>query len=113
MNKEEAKKLPKKINNSLVDTLSPYLKDPANYEEVQRQVVASVQTTCSHSDLLEYSKCPRCTEKMLERRKLLKKLGFKNPRQYMEWRKIHHEIKRRFPLVDWKKKKLLDVKDMV
>jgi hypothetical protein len=43
---------------------------------------------------------------MLDRRKLLKKLGFKNPSQYMAWKKIHTEIKERFPLVDWQAEKL-------
>lgn len=91
--------------------LSDYLKNPANYEEIQRIIINSFATTCSHGSPAEMAVCPKCTEKMLERRKTLKRLGFKNPAQYMAWQKIHTEIKARFPLVDWKKvnaQRLLD-----
>jgi len=88
--------------NPLIADLPEYLKNPANFAEIQKKIIASVQTSCTHSDVFEMAKCEKCTKKMLERRKLLKKLGFKNPRQYMEWRKIHEEVRRRFPLMDWK-----------
>ena len=88
--------------NPLIADLSEFLKNPANFAEIQAKLVASVQTTCTHSDVLEMAKCEKCTKNMIERRKLLKKLGFKNPRQYMEWRKIHLEVRKRFPLMDWK-----------
>lgn len=101
MNKEQAKKLPKKLP-SITDDLPEYLKDPANYEKVKKIIFDSFATTCSHSDILEFAKCKICSDKMLERRKTLKKLGFKNPRQYMAWQKTHEEIRHRFPLLDWK-----------
>lgn len=83
--------------------LSDYLKNPANYEEIQKIILNSFMTTCSHGSPAEMAVCPKCTEKMLERRKTLKKLGFKSPKQYYAWKKTHEEIKKRFPLVDWKK----------
>lgn len=88
--------------NPLISSLPEYLKNPANYEEIRKKILESIMTNCSHSDIQEFAKCPKCTEKMLERRKLLKKLGFKNPAQYRAWQKTHEEIKKRFPLVDWK-----------
>lgn len=98
---------PKKLDikpksDPLTAGLSAYLKNPANYEEVQKIIFNSFQTTCTHASPAEMAVCSKCTEKMLERRKTLKKLGFKNPAQYMQWQKIHREIKQRFPLVDWK-----------
>jgi len=93
--------------NPLLANLPDYLKNPANFETVQKQILATILTTCGHSDILEHAACKKCTEKMLARRKLLKKLGFKNAQQYMAWRAVHEEIKRRMPLVDWKNKKIM------
>lgn len=93
---------PKQKTNPLIASLSDYLKNPANYETVQKQILDTFISTCSHGELLEWAACKKCTSKMLERRKILKKLGFKNPSQYMAWRKIHETIKERMPLVDWK-----------
>ena len=87
----------------ILASLPEYLKHPKNYENIQRQIIASVQTDCSHSELLEYAKCKKCTQKMLERRYLLKRLGFKNPTQYYAWKRVHENIRERFPLVDWSK----------
>ena len=89
--------------NPLTDGLSPYLKNQANFKTIMKMVIDSVQTKCFHNDVIEMAGCKICSEKMLERRKLLKKLGFKNPRQFMGWRRIHEEIVKRYPLVDWKK----------
>lgn len=93
----------KSRKDPLTAGLSDYLKNPANFEEVQKIIFNSFQTTCSHSSPAEMAVCPKCTEKMLVRRKTLKKLGFKNPAQYMQWQKIHATIKQKYPLVDWSK----------
>jgi len=93
--------------NPLIASLPEYLKNPANFRTVQKQILETILTTCAHGDMMEFAKCPKCTEKMLARRRLLKKLGFKNPGQYMAWKKIHTEIRRRTPLVDWEKEKTI------
>jgi|GEM_PF-2279767 len=93
----------KSRQDPLTSGLSDYLKNPANYAEIQEIILKSFITSCSHGSPAEMAMCPKCTEKMLERRKTLKKLGFKNPKQYYAWKKTHEEIKKRFPLVDWKK----------
>lgn len=85
--------------------LPAYLKDPANFEKIQKQILDTFVLGHSHGEVLEWSKCKKCTEGMLNRRKLLKKLGFKNARQYYAWRKTHEKIKEMMPLVDWKNKK--------
>lgn len=103
MNKPDLKKLDiKPRQDPLTAGLSEYLKNPANFEDIQKIILNSFMTTCSHGSPAEMAVCKICTKKMLERRKTLKKLGFKNPKQYMAWQKTHTEIRRRFPLVDWK-----------
>lgn len=102
MNKQQAKKLPRHLKNPLLEGLPAYVKDPKNFFEIQKSVLETIKTKCSHSDVIEYAKCKICTNKMLERRRLLKKYGFKNPKQYFEWRRVHQEIRRRYPLVNWK-----------
>lgn len=90
--------------NPLLDSLPEFLKDPANFEKIQKSILMTFISTCGHSEIMDWAKCDKCTKKMLERRKLLKKLGFKNPAQYMAWRKTHEKIKVMYPLVDWKSK---------
>lgn len=88
--------------SAFLAALPPFLKNPANFIPIQRKILETIQTTCAHGDVLEMAKCKKCTRKMMERRAFLKYLGFKNAGQYMAWRKIHEEIQRRFPLMDWK-----------
>jgi len=77
----------------LLASLPDHLKDPANFEKVQLAIINTFRSTCGHGEVLEWAECPKCSEKMLERRALLRKLGFKNAAQYMAWRKVHEEIR--------------------
>lgn len=86
----------------LLKDLPDFLKNPANYEDVQKKILNTILTSCNHSEMIDFAKCKKCTKKMLERRKLLKELGFKNAAQYMAWRRVHETIKKRFPLMDFK-----------
>lgn len=87
----------------LLEGLSEYLRNPANYFEVQKKILDTFISTCAHSEMMEWAECVKCTAKMVERRKIIKKLGFKDAKQYMAWKKTHEFIKERFPLVDWNK----------
>lgn len=89
-----------KVNPLLAD-LPEYLKNPANFMTVMKQILNTLAVSHSHSELEGYARCAECTRKMIERRKLLKKLGFKNARQFYAWRRVHEEIARSYPLVDW------------
>lgn len=92
----------KSPTDNLTRDLPAHLKNPANYRDIQVKIIRSMESKCNHTDLFEFSQCAKCTDLMLKRRKLLKSLGFKNARQYMQWQKIHEEIRRQHPLVDWK-----------
>ena len=98
---------PKYTPNPNLVGLPDYLKDPANFEKIQRELLDALATTHSHSDLFEWSTCPNCQHKLKAHRELMRKLGFKNGKQYMDWKKTHEEIKKRMPLMDWKKGKPL------
>ena|SRR3990167_2081463 len=94
----------------LIASLPEQLKDPANYERIKKAIWETVQTTCTHASIVEMAECKRgCKDKMIERRLLFKRLGFKNPAQYRAWHKIHETIKQKYPLVDWtyKPKKII------
>ena len=102
MNGITPKTFPKYKGSSIFKGLSDYVKNPANFDRIQKSLIQTLATNCSHSEVSDYAKCKKCTQKMLERRKLLKKYGFKNPAQYMAWRKTHEYIKEKYPLMDWK-----------
>lgn len=96
-----------KHKKPLTASLPGYLKDPANFMRIQKMIYETIATTCLHSEIGEMALCKICTENMLKRRKLLKKLGFKNPAQYFAWKRVHEEMisLSRDPLVNWKEQK--------
>ena len=96
----EKEKKPHKLLSSLPD----YLKDPQNYERIQRSILEAGRTTCSHSDIIEWSKCSKCKRALWNRKEFMFKLGFKNAAQYMAWHAVHRVIERRVPLAKYNSK---------
>ena len=101
----DPKSFPRAIGNPILYGLPPALKDPANFEKIQRAILNTLKGKCSHSEMLEMVKCGKCTRKMMERRLLLKRLGFRNPAQYLEWKKVHVRIKELYQNVDFSRLK--------
>lgn len=87
----------------LLAMLPPHLKDPKNYEKVRKVIVEALAGSCSHAEMVEWASCSKCQTRFHNKREVLKGLGFKNPAQYMMWQKVHTEIRRRMPLMDWHK----------
>lgn len=87
-----------------------YLKDPKNFEKIQKTVIETLAGKHSHGEVIEWAKCIACQKRFHERRELLKKLGFRGPQQYMAWVKVHTQIKERMPLMDWSKKEIIKPK---
>lgn len=87
--------------NPYLKGLPEHLKNPANFVPIMKQILETLAVNHSHSELEGYAKCITCTNKMIERRKLLKRLGFKNAKQYLAWKRVHEEISKSYPLVDW------------
>jgi len=82
----------------LMASLPDYLKDPKNFEKVQKTVLKAFAGKHSHGEVVEWAQCAECQARFQNRRHVLKKLGFKNPAQYQAWKKIHETIKARMPL---------------
>lgn len=82
----------------LVLTMPAHLKDPANYEKIQRCILEALASGHSHGEVLEWAGCAACQQRFTERGDVLKKLGFASPAQYMVWKRIHETIKKRVPL---------------
>lgn len=95
----QAQTLPKYTPNRFLKDLPEHLKDPKNFEKIQKALLETIRScTKSHSEPADIPKCPKCTDGMLERRLLMKRLGFKSSAQYMAWRKVHTIIDRRVKL---------------
>lgn len=97
MDKKPDIKFASKID-PLLAMLPDFVKDHKNYYKIQKALLETLSCRKSHSDPLDMAKCKKCTENMQVRRALLKKFGFVNSAQYMAWRRIHEEIKKRVPL---------------
>lgn len=81
----------------LLEMLPLYLKEPKNYLSIRKAIYETMATTCAHDSIAKMAECKKCSRNMMERRLLLKKLGFKNPQQYQAWQKIMEEIMRLYP----------------
>jgi radical SAM superfamily enzyme len=104
MNIEEAKKLPKPKVHPMVGSLPNFLKDTKNYNKIQKAILDAGATKHSHAEVLDWAGCTHCQNKQKDRLQMMRKLGFQSAAQYMTWKKIHEEIKNRYPLVDWSNK---------
>lgn len=89
MNKQ---KYPQYTPNPMFNGLPEYLKDPNNFDKIQKMLLETLATGCSHSEPSEWSACKKCTDNMIERRLLMQKLGFISIQQYMAWRKVMETI---------------------
>lgn len=81
----------------LLEMLPDHLKDTRNYLKIKKEILNSVLSNCTHDSIAKMAECKFCSDKMMKRRMLLKRLGFKNPAQYQAWQKIHEEIIRLYP----------------
>lgn len=83
--------------------LPDWVKHPKNFEKIQRALLETLTCGKIHSDPAQQLHCSKCSENMLERRKLMKQFGFKDASMYMEWRKRHEDIKKMMPLDKYNK----------
>lgn len=81
----------------LLEMLPEHLKDTRNYFKIKKELLKTLATKCSHDSIAKMAECKKCSDKMMERRLLLKRLGFKNPVQYQAWQKIHEQIISLYP----------------
>ena len=84
----------------------PHIKDPKNVKKIKKAILDAGATKHSHGEVVQWAACAECQKKQWDRKEMMKKLGFKSGSHYLIWCKIHEEITRRVPLVDWNKKSL-------
>lgn len=77
----------------LLASLPTHLKDPANYEKIQKFIIETLASKHSHSDIMEWAGCGSCQRRFAERGNAIKKLGFKSPAQYALWKRVHEMIR--------------------
>ena len=91
---ETAKKLPRRLpRNNLLASLPRHLKDPANYEKIQRAIFEAGASTCDHAEVIEWAGCVKCQRKQWDRKETMVRLGFQNGQQYLLWRRAHENIR--------------------
>jgi len=90
--KVDPKTFPKYTPNPIFKGLPAMLKDPANYETVQRRLLETLASTHSHSDVEEWAKCVDCMVRVEAHKLEMRRLGFKSPEQYMAWKKVMHVL---------------------
>lgn len=103
-NKITEKTFPKYAPNTLVASLPPYLKDPANYKKVRKVIYDAFTGSCrkDHGEMEDWATCRQCQQRFAERGHIMRKLGFQSPAQYMAWQRVHEEIIKRVPLPKYK-----------
>lgn len=76
----------------------PHLKDPRNYEKIQRELLNAGATKHSHAEVIEWAGCKDCQGREWNRKEVMVRLGFKSGTHYLVWRRIMETIKSRVPL---------------
>ena len=87
------KELPKAFKVPLTLFLPAYLKDPQNYDKINKVIIETLASKHSHGEVVEWATCVACQRRFHERGDVIRKLGFPSIKHYMEWKKIHEQIK--------------------
>lgn len=85
---DEAAKLPRRMKEPITKSLPAYLKDPANYEKIQRALLDTLASGHSHAEILDWHKCRGCQRRVQNHKMMMEHLGFQSPAQYYSWRRI-------------------------
>ncbi len=89
MKKEQwAKEQSSYTPDPLTKDLPATLKDPKCFKRVLKKVADASETGHEHKTILQWKVCKHCQQKFLERRAVVKKLGFASYEQFLKWKKI-------------------------
>src|SRR3990167_10563823 len=90
---EVAKSLPKQLpQNPMLASLPVWVKNPNNFTKIQKALYEAGVSSCDHAELIEWHNCVKCQMKQHERAEMLRKFGFKEPGQYITWKKTMETI---------------------
>lgn len=89
MKKEQWRKAQKDYKpDPLFAELPKELKDPACYKKVLDRITKAGDSGHEHKAVIVWKRCKHCQQKFLERRAMVKKLGFLSYEQFLKWKKI-------------------------
>jgi len=92
MKKATINKIKNAKPNPIFERLPDELKDPKNFEKIERKIAKTMISDHKHSTIKQFIKCKRCEVKRQKRAKVIKELGFTSPEQYQNWKKVLHKI---------------------
>ena len=74
--------------NPILAGLPDFVKDPANYNKIQMDLLNALGGAHSHSDMVTWASCLNCQNKLVNFRDTMNKIGFKSPQQYIAWKRV-------------------------
>ena len=96
MKKLSLKKINKLDEHPQLKNLPEELKDPARFEEIERELMKIMLSDHSHAGarkpLQSFLNCKRCHDKMIKKRRRIDELGFESYEQYLLWKKVNSII---------------------
>ena len=100
-------KFSKRKANKYIAEIPDYLKDPRNYDKIQRALLDTFAGMHSHAEVTDWNNCLTCQNKFLEHKELMVKLGFKSMRHYYHWKRVMDVMTgketRKVPVYDYRK----------
>lgn len=88
MPKLDLSTVPKLKTNPIFDGLPEALKDPKCFKDIETKLRTLLISDHKHSTVKSYNGCKRCKAKFDKRQAYMKEVGFKDIRQYSEWKRI-------------------------
>jgi len=82
------KQIAKAKPNPIFKGLAKTLKDTKNFNNTEKKLQDIIKSEHKHKQIKDYVNCGECQNRFQERKKSMKKIGFKSINQYLEWRKV-------------------------
>ncbi len=74
--------------NPIFEGLPDNVKSVKAYHRIEDKLQKALQSDHTHKTVKEYVSCAWCNKKRELRQNMIKSEGFRNVKQYLEWRKI-------------------------
>ena len=93
--KEKVKGFRKPKPNPLLASLPKWLKDPENFDKVNKALLETLAGMHSHSEITQWNSCLSCIRKFHEHKAMVRKFFPLGPAQYFEWQKVVRVFKQK------------------
>lgn len=88
MKKQTLNKIKNAKENPIFEGLSDKLKDPKNFEAIERKIANTMISDHKHTTIKQFIKCKRCQDKVRKKAEMIKEMGFKDFAQYQNWKRV-------------------------